>query len=169
MVNQLNCLKAGGLVLGVCVTIVALINVFYAIAIFEDFSVVDHNFVLNAVIGDAPEHIIRLVYVTISIFELIAAALLIAGILLKKKYLLLPWIVSTLLEIIITTIELSTHLIPAIVLVAIFGGIIYIWYCIVSLYNQMKADEEANTGVQMAYVDETPSQLPPYSVLTIDK
>lgn len=33
----------------------------------------------------------------------------------------------------------------------------------------MKADEEANTGVQMAYVDETPSQLPPYSVLTIDK
>lgn len=81
MVNQLDCLKAGGLVLGIVVTIVALINVFYAIAIFEDFSVVDHNFVLSAVIGDAPEHIIRLVYVTISIFELVAAALLIAGIL----------------------------------------------------------------------------------------
>lgn len=82
MVNQLNCLKAGGLVLGIVVTIVALINVFYAIAIFEDFSVVDHNFVLDAIIGKAPEHIIRLVYVTISIFELVAAALLIAGILL---------------------------------------------------------------------------------------
>lgn len=39
----------------------------------------------------------------------------------------------------------------------------------VDLYKQMKADEEANTGVQMAYVDENPSQLPPYSVLTIDK
>lgn len=33
----------------------------------------------------------------------------------------------------------------------------------------MKAEEEANSGVQMAYVDEAPSVLPPYSVLTIDK
>lgn len=36
----------------------------------------------------------------------------------------------------------------------------------------MKAEEEANTGVQMAYVDETPSQmqnLPPYSVMISDK
>lgn len=36
----------------------------------------------------------------------------------------------------------------------------------------MKAEEDANTGVQMAYVDETTNQrnqLPPYSVLTIDK
>lgn len=65
-------------------TIVALINVFYAIAIFEDFSVVDHNFVLDAVIGNAPEHIIRLVYVMISIFELVAAALLCCGILLVR-------------------------------------------------------------------------------------
>lgn len=46
----------------------------------------------------------------------------------KKKYLLLPWIVSSMLEIIITTIELSSHLIPAIVLVAIFGKF-------VDLYN----------------------------------
>lgn len=42
---------------------------------------VEHNFIMNAVIGDAPEHIIRLTYVTISIFDLVAAALLIAGIL----------------------------------------------------------------------------------------
>lgn len=33
----------------------------------------------------------------------------------------------------------------------------------------MRAEEEANTGVQMTYVDESPTQLPPYSVLTIDK
>lgn len=81
MVNQLNCLKAGGLVLGIVGTLVALINVFYAIAIYENFSMVEHNFIMNAVIGDAPEHIIRLTYVTISIFDLVAAALLIAGIL----------------------------------------------------------------------------------------
>lgn len=49
------------------------------------------------------------------------------------------------------------------------GAILYIWYSIVTLYRKLKEDEEANTGVQMAYVDETPSQLPPYSVLTIDK
>lgn len=49
------------------------------------------------------------------------------------------------------------------------GGFIYIWYSIVALYKQMKAEEDENTGVQMAYVDEAPSQLPPYSVLTIDK
>lgn len=52
------------------------------------------------------------------------------------------------------------------------GAIIYIWYCVVTLYKEMKAEEEANTGVQMAYVDETTNQrnqLPPYSVLTIDK
>lgn len=34
---------------------------------------------------------------------------------------LLPWIVSSLLEIIITIIELSSHLIPAIVIVGLFG------------------------------------------------
>lgn len=54
----------------------------------------------------------------------------------------------------------------------ISGGIVYIWYCIVALYNEMKAEEEANTGVQMAYVDEASNQrnqLPPYNVLTIDK
>lgn len=54
----------------------------------------------------------------------------------------------------------------------ISGAIIYVWYSIVSLYRQMKAEEEANTGVQMAYVDETTNQrnqLPPYNVLTIDK
>lgn len=172
MVNQLNCLKAGGLVLGIVGTLVALINVFYAIAIYENFSLVEHNFIMNAVIGDAPEHIIRLTYVINAIFDLVAAALLIAGILMKKKYLLLPWIISSLLEIIITTIELSHHLIPAIVLVAIFSAIIYVWYCIVTLYKEMKAEEDANTGVQMAYVDETTNQrnqLPPYSVLTIDK
>lgn len=39
----------------------------------------------------------------------------------------------------------------------------------VMLYKQLKAEEDAHTGVQMAYVDETPTQLPPYSVLTIDK
>ena len=52
------------------------------------------------------------------------------------------------------------------------GGVIYIWYSIVVLYKEMKAEEEANTGVQMAYVDETPSQmqnLPPYSVMISDK
>lgn len=41
-----------------------------------------------------------------------------------------------------------------------------------ALYNEMKAEEEANTGVQMAYVDEESNQrnqLPPYNVLTIDK
>lgn len=85
MVNQLNCLKAGGLVLGIVGTIVALINVFYAIAIYENFSVVDHNFILDAVIGDAPEHIIRLTYVIISIFDMVAAALLIAGILMVNR------------------------------------------------------------------------------------
>lgn len=81
MVNQLKCLRAGGLVLGIVGTIVALMNFFYAIAIYEDFSIASHNFVLAAIIGDAPEHIIRLTYVTISIFDLVAAALLIAGIL----------------------------------------------------------------------------------------
>jgi len=33
----------------------------------------------------------------------------------------------------------------------------------------MHKEEKVNTGVQMAYVDETPSQLPPYGVLTSDK
>jgi len=169
MVNQLNCLKAGGLVLGIIGTVVAMINVFWAIAVYEEIPIVNDNFILGALLGNAPDHIIRLFYVTVSIFDMVAAALLIAGILMKKKYFLLPWIISSMVEIIITSIELSTHLIPAIVLVAIFGGIIYIWYSIVTLYKQMKAEEEANTGVQMAYVDETPSQLPPYSVLTIDK
>lgn len=81
MVNQLNCLRAGGLVLGIVGTLVALINVFYAVAIYENFSLVEHNFIMNAVIGDAPEHIIRLTYVINAIFDLVAAALLIAGIL----------------------------------------------------------------------------------------
>lgn len=52
------------------------------------------------------------------------------------------------------------------------GGIIYIWYSIVLLYKELKAEEEANTGVQMAYVDESPAQLqnlPPYSVMISDK
>lgn len=169
MLNQLNCLKVGGLVLGIIGTLVAIVNVVYAYAVYEDFSLVEHNFVLSSIIGDAPEHIIRITYVIISIFDLVCAALLIAGILMKNKYMLLPWIVSSLLEIVITTIELSSSLIPAILLVSIFGGIIYIWYSIVSLYTQMKAEEEANSGVQMAYVDEAPSTLPPYSVLTIDK
>lgn len=85
MVNQLNCLKAGGLVLGIIGTIVAVINVIYAIAIYESFAAVDHNFVLAALIGEAPDHIIRLTYVTISICDLFASALLIAGILLVSK------------------------------------------------------------------------------------
>lgn len=71
--------------LGIVGTIVAMINVFYAIAIYENFSVVDHNFILDAVIGDAPEHIIRLTYVIISIFDMVAAALLIAGILMVNR------------------------------------------------------------------------------------
>lgn len=33
----------------------------------------------------------------------------------------------------------------------------------------MSEEEKANTGVQLAYVNDTPSQLPPYNVLTIDK
>lgn len=85
MVNQLNCLKAGGLVLGIIGTIVATINVIYAIAIYQNFSAVDHNFVLDTLIGDAPEHIIRLTYVIISILDLFASALLIAGILMVSK------------------------------------------------------------------------------------
>lgn len=91
MVNQLNCLKAGGLVLGIVGTLVALINVVYAIAIYENFSMVDHNFIMSAVIGDAPEHIIRLTYVTISIFDLVAAALLIAGILMVILFSLIKY------------------------------------------------------------------------------
>lgn len=85
MVNQLNCLKAGGLVLGIIGSIIATINVFYAIAIYEDFSIVEHNFVLATFIGEAPEHIIRLTYVIISILDLLASALLIAGILMVNK------------------------------------------------------------------------------------
>lgn len=77
----MNCLKVGGLVLGVIGTFVAIVNTVYAIAIYEDFSAVEHNFVLSSIIGDAPDHIIRIAYVTISIFDLICAALLVAGIL----------------------------------------------------------------------------------------
>lgn len=74
--------------LGIIGTIIALINVCYAIAVYENFAMVDHNFVLEAIIGNAPEHIIRLTYVVISIFDLVASALLIAGILMvniKRK------------------------------------------------------------------------------------
>lgn len=49
------------------------------------------------------------------------------------------------------------------------GGVLYVWFSIVMLYKEMKAEEEANSGVQMSYVEENPSQLPPYSVLTVDK
>lgn len=52
---------------------------------------------------------------------------------------------------------------------AIIFGIGYTWYSVLSLYFQFKNEDEANTGVQMAYVDEAPSQLPPYNILTIEK
>lgn len=81
MLNQLNCLKVGGLVLGIIGTLVAIVNVVYAYAVYEDFSLVEHNFVLGSILGNAPEHIIRITYVIISIFDLVCAALLIAGIL----------------------------------------------------------------------------------------
>lgn len=81
MVNQLNCLKAGGLVLGIIGTVVAMINVFWAIAVYEEIPIVNDNFILGALLGNAPDHIIRLFYVTVSIFDMVAAALLIAGIL----------------------------------------------------------------------------------------
>ncbi|XP_031618158.1 uncharacterized protein LOC116337620 [Contarinia nasturtii] len=169
MVNQLKCLKAGGLVLGIIGTVVALINAFWAIAWYEHLPIVEANFILHSFLGEAPDHIVRLFYVTVSLFDMLAAALLIAGILMKKKYFLLPWIISSMLEIVITSIELSPHLIPSVVIVGIFGGVLYIWFSIVTLYKEMKAEEQANSGVQMSYVEENPSQLPPYSVLTIDK
>lgn len=75
------CLKAGGLVLGVVGTVVAMINVFWAIAMFEEIPIVQDSFILGKLIGNAPDHIIRLFYVTLSIFDLLAAVLLIAGIL----------------------------------------------------------------------------------------
>lgn len=83
--NQLVCLKTGGIALGIIGTIVAAINVVYAIAFYENFKGIEHNFVLKAIIGDAPEHIIRLAYVIIAILDLLGSALLIAGILMVSK------------------------------------------------------------------------------------
>lgn len=75
-------MKAGGLALGALGAVMAVINVIFSIAIHENFANVEHNFVMASIIGDAPEHIIRIAYVTISLFDLIFSALLIAGILL---------------------------------------------------------------------------------------
>ncbi|XP_055323982.1 uncharacterized protein LOC129578829 [Sitodiplosis mosellana] len=169
MVNQLLCFKAGGLVLGIIGTALSMLNLVWAIAAYEELPFINDHIILGKLIGYAPDHFIRLAYVIISIFELVAAALLIAGILLKKKYCLLPWIVSYMVDIIVISLEAWNYLILSIVCMTIFGGVIYIWYAIVLLYKEFQAEEEANTGVQMAYVDEAPSQLPPYSVLTIDK
>lgn len=85
MLKQLTCLKTGGIALGALGTVLATINVFYAIAIYEDFTAVEHNFVLEAIIGGTSEHVIRLTYVIISILDLLASALLIAGILMVNK------------------------------------------------------------------------------------
>lgn len=85
MVNQLMCLKAGGLVLGVIGSVVAMINVFWAIAMFEEIPIIQDNFLLGKLLGNFPDHIIRLFYVTLSVFDLMAAALLIAGILMVNK------------------------------------------------------------------------------------
>lgn len=82
MLSQISCLKAGGLALGALGAMVAVFNVFLAIAVQKNFADIDHNFVMASIIGDAPEHIIRIAYATISIFDLIFSALLIAGILL---------------------------------------------------------------------------------------
>lgn len=67
--------------LGIIGTVVALINFFWAIAYYENVQVVEANFILHQFLGDAPDHIVRLFYITISIFDMVAAALLIAGIL----------------------------------------------------------------------------------------
>lgn len=85
MLNQINCLKVGGLALGVLGVIMAIINVVFSIAVHENFANIDHNFVMASIIGEAPEHIIRLAYVSISIFDLLFSALLIAGILMVSK------------------------------------------------------------------------------------
>lgn len=85
MLNQINCLKTGGLALGVLGVIMAIINVIYCIAIHENFADIKHNFVMASVVGEAPEHIIRLAYVINSIFDLLFSALLIAGILRVNK------------------------------------------------------------------------------------
>lgn len=82
MLNQLNCLKAGGLVMGILGVIIAIINVFYAIAVYEEVPMVNESFALNAFLGNAPDHIIRLFYFAFSIFDLLLSGLLIAGILL---------------------------------------------------------------------------------------
>lgn len=85
MLEQVNCLKAGGLVLGALGVIMAIVNVVFSIAVHENFANIDHNFVMASIVGEAPEHIIRLAYVSISILDLLFSALLIAGILLVSK------------------------------------------------------------------------------------
>lgn len=74
-------LETGGLVLGILGSITSLI--FFIFGIFElntDVHDTKHNVLLAYFLDEAPDHIVRVVYVAISIVDILSSVLLVVGI-----------------------------------------------------------------------------------------
>lgn len=79
-------LETGGLILGIAATGVTLIQ--FLLGLFEytnDMYNIKHHYFAFDYLDDAPEHILRLVYVAFSIFDILTAVFIIIGIV-KVKY-----------------------------------------------------------------------------------
>jgi len=163
-------LETGGLILGVFGTVSSLI--FFLGGLFELNNDVTHtrnHYFLSDYLQDAPEHIVRIVYVAISVLDVLCSVLLVVGILKRSRWLLVPWIVDSMLMLVMTCAEIFLYLVPAFLVTGTIGGFLYLWYCIVSLYVKFDNEEKSANGVPMTSIENGQNTNLPYSNFNNDK
>ncbi|XP_031618305.1 uncharacterized protein LOC116337682 [Contarinia nasturtii] len=141
--DRLKCMKAGGLVMGIIGAFLSVSNIFWAIYRYENNDVINDNTISHLLFSKVEEDFVRMFYMILSLFDMLAALLLINGILMKNKYFLLPWITCTLVAIIIETLEYSVLLLSHVCYIGYIGIYIYIVYLLIEKYKKMKAEDEA--------------------------
>lgn len=80
-------LETGGLILGIAATVITIMQFIFGLFEYNnDIHNIKHHYFTFDYLDDAPEHILRLVYVAFSIFDILTAACIIVGIVKVNKF-----------------------------------------------------------------------------------
>lgn len=69
----------------------------------------------------------------------------------RNKNFLVPWMISNALSLLVWTVLLLPVLFPAFLIMAPVGLIYYVWYCMYSMYQVLKLEEQGGANAEVPY------------------